>query len=98
MSFTNFTTIKAHGFGGEYLELVPHQRIHYTDTFDAPNLPGIMDVTVTLKAVFVGTEVDIVQAGIPSAIPLEACYLGWQQSLRQVKPLGGSHPFSCVPQ
>lgn len=87
MSFTNFTTIKAHGFGGEYLELVPHQRIHYTNAFDDPNLPGIMDVTVTLKAVSVGTEIDIVQAGIPSAIPLEACYLGWQQSLRQLAEL-----------
>jgi uncharacterized protein YndB with AHSA1/START domain len=87
MSFTNFTTIKAHGFGGEYLELVPHQRIHYTNAFDDPNLPGIMDVTVTLKAVSVGTEIDIVQAGIPSAIPLEACYLGWQQSLRQLAKL-----------
>jgi uncharacterized protein YndB with AHSA1/START domain len=87
MSFTNFTTQTAHSFGGEYLELVPHERIRYTDKFDDPNLPGVMDVTVTLKAVSVGTEIEIVQAGIPSVIPLEACYLGWQQSLRQLTEL-----------
>ena len=87
MSFTNFTTGNAHAFGGEYLDLVPHERIRYTDKFDDPNLPGIMDVTVILKAVSVGTEIDIVQAGIPSVIPLEACYLGWQQSLRQLAKL-----------
>jgi uncharacterized protein YndB with AHSA1/START domain len=87
MSFTNFTTGNGHAFGGEYLELVPHERIRYTDKFDDPNLPGVMDVTVTLKAVSVGTEIEIVQAGIPSVIPLEACYLGWQQSLRQLAEL-----------
>jgi uncharacterized protein YndB with AHSA1/START domain len=87
MSFTNFSTGNGHAFGGEYLELIPHERIRYTDKFDDPNLPGIMDVTVTLKAVSVGTEIDIVQAGIPSVIPVEACYLGWQQSLRQLAEL-----------
>ena len=87
MSFSNFTTGNGHSFGGEYLELVPHQRIRYTDRFDDPNLPGVMDVTVTLKAVSVGTEIDIVQAGVPAVIPLEACYLGWQQSLRQLGEL-----------
>jgi uncharacterized protein YndB with AHSA1/START domain len=84
MSFTNFTTGNSHSFGGEYLELVPHQRIRYTDTFDDPNLPGVMHVTVDLKAVSVGTEISIEQSGIPSAIPAEACYLGWQQSLMQL--------------
>jgi uncharacterized protein YndB with AHSA1/START domain len=84
MSFTNFTTGKGHSFGGEYLELVPHERIHYTDRFDDPNLPGVMHVTVKLKAVSVGTEVHIEQSGIPSLIPVEACYLGWQQSLIQL--------------
>jgi uncharacterized protein YndB with AHSA1/START domain len=84
MSFTNFTTGHSHAFGGEYLELVPHERVRYTDTFDDPNLPGIMDVTVRLKAVSVGTEIDIEQAGIPANIPVEACYLGWQQSLAQL--------------
>ena len=83
MSFTNFTTKKSHAFGGEYLELKPHERIVYTDKFDDPNLPGEMRVTVTLKAVSVGTEIHIEQAGIPSIIPIEACYLGWQQSLAQ---------------
>ena len=84
MSFTNFTTGKNHAFGGEYLELSPHERIVYTDTFDDPNLPGEMRVTVTLKKVSVGAELNIEQAGIPSAIPAEACYLGWQQSLEQL--------------
>jgi uncharacterized protein YndB with AHSA1/START domain len=84
MSFTNFTTGKGHSFGGEYLELVPHERIRYTDKFDDPNLPGEMHVTVKLKAVSVGTEVHIEQSGIPSLIPVEACYLGWQQSLIQL--------------
>ena len=84
MSFTNFTTGKSHAFGGTYLELVPHERLRYTDTFDDPNLPGEMHVTVTLKAVSVGTELHIEQAGIPHVIPLEACYLGWQQSLAQL--------------
>lgn len=87
MSFKNFTTQKSIFFGGEYLELTPHQRIRYTDKFDDPNLSGVMEVTVTLKAVSVGTEIDIVQAGIPSVIPVEACYLGWQQSLRQLAEL-----------
>ena len=84
MSFTNFTTAKSHSFGGEYLELVPHERIRYTDVFDDPNLPGEMHVTVTLKKVSVGTELHIEQAGVPPMIPLEACYLGWQQSLTQL--------------
>lgn len=84
MSFTNFTTGNAHAFGGTYLELVPHQRIRYTDVFDDPNLPGEMQVTVTLKQVSVGTELSIEQAGIPAVIPVEACYLGWQQSLAQL--------------
>ena len=87
MSFTNFTTGKGHAFGGEYLELVPHERIRYTDRFDDPNLPGEMHVTVRLKAVSVGTEINIEQAGIPSLIPTEACYLGWQQSLVQLAKL-----------
>src|SRR5712672_2112673 len=81
MSFTNFTTDKSHSFGGAYVELTPHERIRYTDKFDDPNLPGAMQVTVTLKKVLVGTEINITQEGIPDAIPAEACYLGWQQSL-----------------
>ena len=81
MSFTNFTTGSSHSFGGEYLELVPHERIRYTDKFDDPNLPGVMETTVTLKKVSVGTEVSIVQEGVPDVIPPEACYLGWQESL-----------------
>ena len=81
MSFTNFTTGHSHSFGGEYLELVPNERIRHTDKFDDPNLPGEMQVTVTLKPVSVGTEVNILQEGIPSVIPTEACYLGWQESL-----------------
>ena len=84
MSFTNFTTGKGHSFGGEYLELVPNERLRYTDKFDDPNLPGEMHVTVKLKAVSVGTEVHIEQSGIPALIPTEACYLGWQQSLIQL--------------
>ncbi len=84
MSFMNFTTEKSHAFGGEYLDLKPHERLVYTDTFDDPNLPGEMRVTVTLTKVSVGTELHIEQAGIPSVIPLEACYLGWQQSLAQL--------------
>jgi uncharacterized protein YndB with AHSA1/START domain len=87
MSFTNFTTGKAHSFGGEYLELVPQQRIQYTDKFDDPKLPGQMQVTVTLNAVSVGTEVNIVQEGVPAVIPLEGCYLGWQQSLTNLQKL-----------
>jgi len=81
MSFINFATGKSHSFGGEYLELTPHERIRYTDKFDDPNLPGEMHVTVTLNKVSVGTELNVVQEGIPDVIPLEACYLGWQESL-----------------
>jgi uncharacterized protein YndB with AHSA1/START domain len=81
MSFTNFTTGTPISFGGEYLELTPHERIRYTDVFDDPNLPGVMQVTVALKQVSVGTEVNIVQEGVPEVIPAEACYLGWQESL-----------------
>src|SRR3954469_17118357 len=81
MSFRNFTTGKSHAFGGEYLELVPGERLRYTDRFDDPNLPGEIQVTVTLKKVSVGTEVNIVQEGLPEVIPPEACYLGWQESL-----------------
>ena len=81
MSFTNFTSGKSHSFGGEYLELVPNERIRHTDKFDDPNLPGEMVVTVTLKKVLVGTELNIVQEGIPDVIPTEACLLGWQESL-----------------
>lgn len=87
MSFTNFTTGGSHAFGGEYLELVPHERIHYTDKFDDPNLPGIIHVTVTLKGVSCGTDVNIVQEGVPAVIPAEACYLGWQESLAQLAQL-----------
>lgn len=81
MSFTNFTSGKSQSFGGTYLELVPNDRIRYTDKFDDPNLPGEMQTTVTLKQVSCGTELNIVQEGIPDAIPPEACYLGWQESL-----------------
>ena len=81
MSFTNFATGQGHSFGGEYRELVPSERIRYTDRFDDPNLPGEMQVTIVLRKVSVGTEVDIVQEGIPEVIPAEACYLGWQDSL-----------------
>jgi len=81
MSFTNFATGQSHSFGGKYLELVPHERIRHTDKFDDPNLPGEMQTTVSLRQVPFGTELDIVQEGIPEAIPLEACYLGWQESL-----------------
>ena len=81
MSFTNFSTGSSHSFGGEYLDLVPGERIRHTDTFDNPNLPGTMQTTISLKKVLVGTDVQIVQEGIPDAIPAEACYLGWQESL-----------------
>src|SRR5215831_16302502 len=87
MSFRNFTTGHGHAFGGEYVELVPGERLLYTDKFDDPNLPGEIRVTVTLKKVMVGTEVNIEQAGIPDAIPPEACYLGWQESLRNLARL-----------
>ena len=81
MSFTNFTTGNSHSFGGEYLELVPNERIRHTDRFDDPNLPGEIVTTITLKKVSVGTELNIVQEGVPAVIPAEACYLGWQESL-----------------
>ncbi len=87
MSFRNFTTGGSHVFGGEYIELVPSQRLRYTDKFDDPNLVGEIEVTVTLAKVSVGTEIHITQAGIPDAIPPEACYLGWQQSLRNLADL-----------
>jgi uncharacterized protein YndB with AHSA1/START domain len=87
MSFTNFTTGNSHSFGGKYTELVPHERIRHTDTFDDPNLPGEMHVTVTLKKVSVGTDLTVVQEGIPDVIPAEACYLGWQDSLRLLTQL-----------
>jgi len=87
MSFTNFSTGSSHSFGGEYLELTPNERIRHTDRFDDPNLPGQMQTTITLKQVMVGTEVNIVQEGVPAAIPAEACYLGWQESLRLLTQL-----------
>jgi len=81
MSFTNFSTGKSHSFGGEYLELVPHERIRHTDRFDDPNLPGEMQTTITLKKVSCGTELNVVQQGVPEVIPAEGCYVGWQESL-----------------
>lgn len=87
MSFLSFGSGNAHAFGGEYLELAPGERIRYTDRFEDPNLPGVLEVTVTLKAVSCGTELAITQSGIPTAIPLEACYLGWQESLAQLAAL-----------
>ena len=87
MSFRNFTTGNSHSFGGEYVELVPNERLRYSDKFDDPNLPGQLQVTVTLKQVSVGTELHIVQEGLPDVIPLEACYLGWQESLRNLAKL-----------
>ena len=87
MSFTNFGTGQSHTFGGKYLELVPNERIVHTDQFDDPNLPGSMKTTIVLKKVTVGTEVNITQEGVPEAIPLEACYLGWQESLAQLANL-----------
>ena len=87
MSFTNFSTGKSHSFGGEYLELMAYERIRYTDRFDDPNLPGEMHTTVTLKKVSCGTELNIVQEGVPDVIPAEACYLGWQDSLNQLEKL-----------
>jgi uncharacterized protein YndB with AHSA1/START domain len=81
MSFTNFSNGQSHSFGGTYHELVPHERIRYSDKFDNPNLPGEMQTTITLKKVFCGTELHVLQEGIPAAIPAEACYLGWQESL-----------------
>jgi uncharacterized protein YndB with AHSA1/START domain len=87
MSFRNFTTGNSHSFGGEYVELVPHESLRYTDKFDDPNLPGQIQVTVTLKKVSLGTELNIVQEGLPDVIPMEACYLGWQESLRNLARL-----------
>jgi uncharacterized protein YndB with AHSA1/START domain len=87
MSFNNFSTGRGHSFGGEYRELVPQQRIRYTDKFDDPNLPGEMETTVSLRQVSCGTELGIVQDGIPAAIPVEMCYLGWQESLAQLAQL-----------
>jgi uncharacterized protein YndB with AHSA1/START domain len=87
LSFTNFSTGNGHSFGGTYLELVPHERIRYTDKFDNAHLPGEMLVTISLKKVSVGTEVHITQEGLPAVIPVEACYLGWQESLLQLAAL-----------
>jgi uncharacterized protein YndB with AHSA1/START domain len=87
MSFRNFTTGQGHSFGGRYLELVPNERLRYTDRFEDPGLPGELQVTVTLQKVSVGTEVSIVQEGLPDALPVEACYLGWQESLRNLARL-----------
>jgi uncharacterized protein YndB with AHSA1/START domain len=87
MSFRNFGNGQSHSFGGTYLELVPNQRLRYNDVFDDPNLPGVMEVTVDLKPVLCGTDVSIVQANIPAAIPVEMCYLGWQESLMQLAQL-----------
>jgi uncharacterized protein YndB with AHSA1/START domain len=87
MSFRNFTTGNGHSFGGEYLELVPGERLRYTDKFDDPNLPGVIEVAVALKKVSCGTELNITQSGLPDVIPLEACYLGWQDSLRNLAKL-----------
>jgi len=87
MSFTNFTTGHSHAFGGQYLELVPNERLRYTDRFEDPNLPGEMHTTVTLKAVSCGTELNVRQDGLPAVIPTEMCYLGWQESLAQLAKL-----------
>ena len=87
MSFTNFGSGHTHSFGGEYLELVPGEKLRYTDQFDDPNLPGILTVTVNLKPVLCGTEINVVQEGIPAVIPVEMCYLGWQESLAQLATL-----------
>ena len=87
MSFRNFSTGNSHSFGGDYLELIPNQRIRYTDKFDDPNLPGVMEVIVSLEPVTCGTELSVVQSGIPDVIPLEMCYLGWQESLMQLATL-----------
>ena len=87
MSFTNFTTGHSHSFGGEYLELIPNERIRHTDKFDDPNLPGTMQVTISLKRVSTGTELNVIQEGIPDLIPTEACYLGWQESLTLLSQL-----------
>lgn len=91
MSFTNFTTMKSHSFGGKYMEMVPGKRLKYTDKFDDANLPGEMQVTVELTQVSCGTELKIVQEGIPDMIPVEMCYLGWQQSLNSLAQLVEPH-------
>jgi uncharacterized protein YndB with AHSA1/START domain len=87
MSFHNFSSGNGHSFGGEYLELVPNERIRYNDKFDDPGLPGVMEVTVSFKPVLCGTELNVAQSGIPEVIPLEMCYLGWQESLAQLAAL-----------
>lgn len=87
MSFVNFSNGMEHNFGGEYLEIIPNEKLHYTDTFDDPNIPGTITVTVTFKKVSVGTELTIIQEGLPDIIPLEACYLGWQEFLAQLANL-----------
>jgi uncharacterized protein YndB with AHSA1/START domain len=87
MSFTNFSTGNGHTFGGTYIEMIPGEKLRYDDKFDDPNLPGAMSVTVTFRKVSVGTELNVEQSGIPDAIPAEACYLGWQESLEQLKRL-----------
>jgi uncharacterized protein YndB with AHSA1/START domain len=87
MTFQNFSSGNGHSFGGEYLELIPGERIRYTDKFEDPNLPGVLEVTVSLKPVICGTELSVTQSGIPDAIPLEMCYLGWQESLAQLATL-----------
>ena len=87
MSFTNYGSGKSHSFGGEFLELIPHERLRYTDKFDDPNLPGVITVTVILKKVMCGTELSIEQAGVPAVIPAEMCYLGWQESLEMMAKL-----------
>jgi uncharacterized protein YndB with AHSA1/START domain len=89
MSFTNFSTGNSHSFGGEYLEIQPNEKLRYADRFDDPSLPGTMEVTATFRKVSVGTELEVVQSGIPDAIPPEACYLGWQESLEQLAKLVG---------
>ncbi len=91
MSFTNFTTGQSHSFGGTYLELLPHERIRYTDKFEDAHLPGEMQVTIILKKVSVGTELSITQEGVPDVIPIEACYLGWQESLALLAKLVEAH-------
>jgi uncharacterized protein YndB with AHSA1/START domain len=99
MAFTQFNNGHSHSFGGEYLELVPNERLRYTDRFDDPNLPGTLEVTVALKAVSCGTELHVTQTGVPAVIPEEACYLGWQESLRHLASLveGGPPAESCPP-
>ena len=87
MSFTNFTTGQGHSFGGEYQELIPDERLRYTDQFDDPGLPGVMTTTISLRPVSCGTDITVVQEGLPEMIPVEMCYLGWQESLAQLATL-----------